>query len=306
MTQISVIAETGDLCGECPVWSPEQGVLEWTDCTGQKLYRLDWATRKYNIITRQVLVNGFRRNRRGGFVITNGQGVSLWDGVDDFTSVVTECGGRPCPANDCVADSRGRLLTGTVFYNPAVEYELGDLLSVEADGRARILDQGFHMANGLGFSPDETRLYFADSAARRIYSYDYAIATGRVSNRKVLVQVPREEGVPDGLAVNAQGFIWSAQWYGSCVVRYDPDGKVERRIETPAKQTSSLAFGGPELTDIFVTTAAQSEAMPIMPPGYDPIVGNFGGSLYRLNLEIPGQIQYPASIKLPTTARSKE
>jgi len=69
--------------------------------------------------------------------------------------------------------------------------------------------------------------------------------------------VPQEEGIPDGLTVDKDGFVWSAQWYGSCIVRYDPDGKIERRIATPAKQTSSLAFGGDGFTDIFITTAAR-------------------------------------------------
>jgi sugar lactone lactonase YvrE len=80
----------------------------------------------------------------------------------------------------------------------------------------------------------------------------------------------------DGLTVDSEGFLWSAQWYGSCVVRYDPDGKVERRIITPAKQTSCMTFGGANFSDLFITSAARSEAMPIMPPDYDPNTGFFG------------------------------
>ena len=82
------------------------------------------------------------------------------------------------------------------------------------------------------------------------------------------------------------------------MVRYDRDGKIERTIETPAKQTSSLAFGGPELTDIFITSAGKSEPMPVMPPGYDPNSGNFGGALYHLNLGIRGKAEFVADIRL--------
>jgi D-xylonolactonase len=82
-------------------------------------------------------------------------------------------------------------------------------------------------------------------------------------------------------------------------VRYDPDGKAERRISTPAKQTSCLAFGGPDLTDIFVTSAGKSEPMPVMPPGYDPNTGYFGGALYHLNLGIEGKPEFRAQICLP-------
>ncbi|MBZ5564601.1 MAG: SMP-30/gluconolactonase/LRE family protein [Acidobacteriia bacterium] len=301
---VTVIADYGDRCGECPVWDPSQGVLEWIDQVGQKFYRLNWTSRQHTIVTGEVAMNGFRPNRSAGYVIATSQGIWHWDGHHGPTAIVTEIGGRPCQVNDCVADSRGRFLTASYFYNPADKYELGSLIRVDTDGKASILDEGFHLSNGLGFSPDDRILYFADSAARRIYSYDYDVHTGSASNRRVFVQVPLEEGLPDGLAVDAEGFVWSAQWYGSCVVRYDPDGKVERRVTTPAKQTSSLAFGGADLTDIFVTSAAQSEAMPIMPPGYDPNTGNFGGALYHFNLGIPGLRQHQADLELPLAPRS--
>jgi len=304
MPQMTLIADYGDLCGECPVWDSSRGVLEWIDQTGKKFYRLNWASRQHDIVSRDVAMNGFRSNRSGGYVIATSQGIWQWDGSRSLTAIVTEVGGRPCQVNDCVADSRGRFLTASYFYNPAGEYELGSLIRVDTDGNASVLDEGFHLSNGLGFSPDETKLYFADSAARRIYSFDYDISAGSVSNRRVLVQVPLDEGLPDGLAVDAEGFVWSAQWYGSSVVRYDPDGKLERRVPTPAKQTSSLAFGGPDLTDVFVTSAAQSESMPIMPPGYDPTKGNFGGALFHFNLGIPGQRQHLANIRPPLAPRS--
>jgi D-xylonolactonase len=114
-----------------------------------------------------------------------------------------------------------------------------------------------------------------------------------------LVQVPTTEGLPDGLTVDAEGFLWSAQWYGSCVVRYDPDGRVERRIATPAKQTSSVAFGGPELMDLYITSAGKSEAMPIMPPGYNPHSGRFGGPLFHFRSEVPGKLEFKTKLAAP-------
>jgi sugar lactone lactonase YvrE len=289
MPEITIVADYQNLCGECPVWNPEDSTLEWTDIVGQKFFRLDWASRRYVLVKQDLAICGFRRNRRGGFVITNNEGVWLWNGEDNLELVAAQVDGSKCQMNDCVADARGRLLAGSCFYNPGAEYELGKLIRVDTDGKARVLDDGFHLANGLGFSPDGKTLYFADSAARRIYSYDYDTDTGSARNRRVFVQVPNAEGLPDGLVVDSEGHVWSAQWYGSAVVRYDPDGKVERRIQLPPKQVSSLTFGGPELTDIFVTSAGQSEIMPIMPPGYDPHTGPFGGALYHFNLGIPGQ-----------------
>lgn len=305
MSQISVVADYGDRCGECPVWNRDEETLEWTDCVGQKFLRLEWPSGRHSIVNRAVVIYGFRRNRQGGYVITNDQGIWLWDGAGSPILIAAQADGSPCQVNDCVADSRGRLFTGSYFYNPAGEYELGKLIRVETDGRTSIVDEGFHLANGMGFSPDETKLYVTDSVARRIYAYDYEITTGSVSARQIFVQVPGDEGVPDGLVVDAEGFVWSAQWYGSCIVRYSPDGQMERRLPIPAKQTSSLAFGGPELTDIFITSAGQAESMPVMPPGYDPTSGNVGGALYHVNLGIQGQQQYSADIAITAAARSK-
>ena len=115
---------------------------------------------------------------------------------------------------------------------------------MEKDGSLAVLDEGIHLSNGLGFSPDLKTLYYTDTIPRVIYAYDYDVKKGAVSNRRVFVKVPDTEGIPDGMTVDSEGYIWSAQWYGSCIMRYDPDGKVERCIKTPAKQTTSLIFGG--------------------------------------------------------------
>jgi sugar lactone lactonase YvrE len=132
--------------------------------------------------------------------------------------------------------------------------------------------------------------------ARTIHAYDFEPHTGRVKNRRVFMKVSNEEGIPDGLTVDAEGFVWSAQWYGGCIVRYDPDGKQERRIQIPAKQVSSLTFGGESLTDLFVTSAGKSEPMPVMPTGYDPSTGLMGGQLFRIRLDIQGKAEYRAKL----------
>ena len=298
MSSITILADDQNLCGECPVWNPSLNTLEWSDQTGQKFFRLEWATRRHSLVKQGLPINGFRPNRRGGYVITNNDGFWVWDGADEVRLVAAEAENSKCQLNDCVADSRGRLLSGSYFYNPSSEYNLGSLIRLDTDGKARVLDDGFHLSNGLGFSPDEKTLYFADSVARLIFAYDYDLGNGQVRNRRVFVEVPRTEGLPDGLSVDSEGYVWSAQWYGSSIVRYDPDGRVERRLEFPAKQVSSLTFGGPQLTDIFVTSAAQSEPMPIMPPGYDPQTGPFGGALYHVDVGIPGQPPCAADIGL--------
>ncbi len=294
----AVLVNAGDLCGECPVWLPEVGALYWTDCVGLKFHRLDWATRVHEVLAEKVEIYGFRKNQPGRFVVTNTTGVWLWEPGGTMQQIAAEADGSRLQVNDCCADARGRLITTSFFYNPAADYELGRLVRIDNDGSAVVLDDGLHLGNGIGFSPDQKTLYVTDTVARKIFAYNYDLETGSATRRRVFVDVPGTEGIPDGLAVDASGFVWSAQWYGACVVRYDPDGRVERRIGIPAKQVSSIAFGGPDLTDIFVTSAGQSESMPVMPPGYDPESGVIGGALYHLNLGIAGQPQHPAAIEV--------
>jgi sugar lactone lactonase YvrE len=299
MPRLSVLADYGDLCGEGPIWDVKAQRLYWADIDGRKFFCYDWASRKHWPVKEGWEVTGVALNRPGGFVVANHSGIWLWDGAGEPRLLAEQVEGSRCRMNDCIADPAGRFLAGSNLYDPAnQDYPLGKLIRVDRDGAAHILDEGIHLANGLGFSVDAKTLYFTDSAARIIYAYDYDAKTGSARNRRVFVNVPATSGVPDGLTVDAEDFVWSAEWYGSRVVRYDPDGKIERAIETPAKQTSSLTFGGPELTDIFITSAGRSQPMPIMPPGYDPSAGNFGGALYHLNLGIRGKAEFLADISL--------
>jgi len=201
--------------------------------------------------------------------------------------------------NDCIADPEGRLFSGSCFYDSGREdYPSGYLFRADLDGSVHIVAEGLRLSNGLGFSPDETTLYLTDSADRTIYAFDYRRSDGTIRKRRVFVKVSPEEGIPDGLTVDAAGFLWSVQWFGGCLVRYDPDGIVERRIQIPASQTTSMAFGGPELTDIFVTSASVPDALPLAPPGYCSGAVYTGGKLFHLNLGLQGGEEYRARIGL--------
>jgi D-xylonolactonase len=110
------------------------------------------------------------------------------------------------------------------------------------------------------------------------------------------VRVGDDEGIPDGLTVDAAGFVYSAQWYGGQVVRYDPDGKVQRRVPLPVTQVASCNFGGPDLLDLYITTAGENWPSSLAPAGYDYGKGNFGGGLYRLRLDVPGKLEHLADL----------
>jgi sugar lactone lactonase YvrE len=298
MHQIEIIADYGDLCGEAPVWDAEQQRLFWSDCVGAKFYEYRLNQREHQVLYSGFEINGLVLNADGKFVVTNGSGFWLWDGKGAPTLLAARAGEDKCQLNDCVADKRGRVLSCSVFYDPVNDYPLGKLLVLDGSGHVRVLDEGFHLGNGMGFSADGRTLFVSDSVARRIYSYDYDSDAGTTSERRVFVQVPGQQGLPDGLEVDSADFVWSAQWYGSCIVRYNPKGEIDKTVITPAKQTSSLAFGGPDLMDIFITSARKPEPMPIMPEGYSPGTGYVGGALFRVNVGIKGRQTWRARIQM--------
>lgn len=296
---IKIVADQGDACGECPLWVTSEQAFYWTDITGQRAYRLAAGASKPDLLHAGFEISGLLQHHDGGFMVVNSDGLWRWDGAADFQSMIQSVDGERCQLNDCIADSRGRLISGSQFYSPGTEYSLGNLFLFDTDGSARILDSGLHLSNGLAWSPDGTMLYLTDSVARRIYRYDYDQAAGAVRNRRTFIQVSADEGIPDGLTTDAEGFLWSAQWYGGCIVRYDPDGKEERRIGLPAKQISSLAFGGPDLGDLYITSASHPEPGPT-PPGYKS-TGCLGGALYRLRCDVQGRSENVARISMPST-----
>jgi sugar lactone lactonase YvrE len=304
MGQIDVIADYGDLCGEGPLWDKREQALYWTDLARHRFYRYKWSDRRSEIVSERMQVSSYAFNEPGGFVVANVTGMWLWDTKSQPTLLAKEVDGHACIMNDCIADPEGRVYSGSYYRNAAGEFEpgVGCLFRIDTDSSVHVVDEGFQLSNGLGFSPDCRTLYFVDSAVHRIYSYDWQRADGSLRNRRVLVQVPRSEGIPDGLTVDAEGFIWCAHWFGGCVIRYDPDGKVERRLEIPAFQTSSVTFGGPDFSDMFVTSAAETDSLSLAPPGYNPDSGYVGGPVYHITPGVQGREEYRANISPSNTS----
>ncbi len=299
MDRYDVISDAPYRCGECPMWDADNQLFLWSDMLAGELFEYDPATNKVRKFAQGKNVSGFTLNQPGGLVCATHQGLYLWNEKDGWTLVATEFAGQALHSNDAAADPKGRFIFGTTFYDQTVgdNFERGRLYSVEKQGEISIIAEGLGLANGIGFSPDKRIIYVTDTYSREIFAYDYDPETGRATNRRVFVKVPDTEGIPDGMTVDAEGFVWSAQWYGYCVVRYDPDGRVERRLHVPSGQTSSVIFGGADLTDIYVTTAAEVVRLSAAPKGYD-FDAPHNGSVYRFNLGIRGLEEHKANICL--------
>jgi sugar lactone lactonase YvrE len=301
-TPFEIIANDGNLCGEGPYWDEREESLYWTDITGRRFYCFLWRDQRRELLSEGFQVSGFSRQEDGGFLVTNNDGIWLWSPSTRPILLASEAEDQECVMNDCAADPEGRVFSGSWHLDDEGHSAPSFLFRVETDGSVHIADEGICFSNGLAFSPDESLLYLADTVARCIYAYDWRRANGELSRRRVLARIPPEQGLPDGLATDAEGFVWCAHWFGGCISRFDPDGKLERRIDLPAAQTSSLAFGGPELDEIYVTSAARSNALVLAPAGYDPASVFVGGPLYRFRAGIHGRTKYRSQIKVAPAA----
>jgi len=298
MPHFDIIANLGSELGEGPIWDTQKQQLWWTDIFGGFVYCYNPVSEKLETVIEGHQIAGFSLNEPGGLICAHlNDGLQLWTEKGGFKLIAKEFEGIELAFNDSTADANGRYYICSKYYDPDnADYRLGKLFQVGNDGSISIRDEGLHLGNGMGFSPDNRTFYLADSVARKIYAYDFDLASGVFSNKRTLITLKEQDGLPDGLTVDAAGFIWCAMWYGSCVIRFDPEGREERRLPTPMKQTSSVMFGGADLTDLYITTAGMSWRSHLAPAGYDFDASNIGGPVYRYRADIMGKVEYKADV----------
>ncbi|MEE8362946.1 MAG: SMP-30/gluconolactonase/LRE family protein [Dehalococcoidia bacterium] len=281
--RIEMVAAENALVGEGPLWDAGRRVLYWTDIRTGRVFRYDPATGENATTHRGVYVGGLAVNRNGGLLFGTWEGVQLWRSDDDYQWVHH---GPTYQFNDVTAGPRGELYAGSYFDGA----QPGVLYRFEPDGRVEVIADGLGISNGMGFTTDLRTFFHTDSTAHTIYAYDHDPDSGAMTNKRDFVRLDTSEGIPDGMTVDADDHVWSAVWGGGIVIRFDPDGVEERRIEFPATQTSAPMFGGEDLTDLYVSTAYNGTGQPPSgdePPGYD-FSAHRGGELYRVNLSDQG------------------
>lgn len=274
--RVELVAPLNCRIGEGPVWHGDSGTLFFVDIAGGIVYAYSPSTGDCRIHCHTRVTGGFTIQDDGSLLLFQDGRIAILS----LDGTVREVAGNACPLNerfnDVIADPEGRVYAGAMGGN-------GRLLRFDPDGKVEEMFDGLGIPNGMGFTPDLRGMYFTDSKPRKIYYFDYDRKTGKLNNRRTFADIPVSEGVPDGMAVDADGYIWTAIWYGGRLKRYDPDGRLEQEIFLPVKQTSAVAFGGPDLSEIYVTSAAIVVDDPLMPPAYD-LSAPRGGGLYRLRI----------------------
>lgn len=258
MHEILHLVSSQNRLGETPIWEPKENALYWVDWGGKPTCRFDFGTEKFSTFPVTMPVTSLARRASGGWIAITQDGLYGWEPKTNNYELIY---GRPQPSrpeigyNDAAVDRQGRLLVGTVNNNDPFLPE-GSLYRLDIDGSFHELDTGYATANGIGLSPDGSTIYVADQRHRQIIALDYDTVKGTTSNRRVFARIPDNEGMPDGLIVDAEGFIWNGHWDGWKLTRYNPNGQIERQIVFPVQHVISLAFGGKDLDQIFVTTSS--------------------------------------------------
>jgi sugar lactone lactonase YvrE len=255
--EVELVADVHANVGEGPVWWPEEGLLLWVDITPGHVHVLDPASSTRRLLEVGQPVGAVAPRRAGGLVLAVQEGFALADLATGETRTVARVGGGDpsLRMNDGKCDPKGRFWAGTMALDERPG--AGTLYRLDADYRVEAVLDGLTISNGMGWSLDGRTMYFIDSPTQRVDAFDFDPERGAVANRRPLVEVPPEAGLPDGMTVDTEGFLWVALWGGWAVRRYAPDGTLDRVVRLPVSQVTSCAFGGPGLDQLYVTSAAR-------------------------------------------------
>lgn len=287
MNQPEHVLAARNRLGETPIWREDEGALYWVDWGEGPIYRWEPGSGAIQTFALDAPVTALARRQGGGWVVIAQNGLYAWQTGDRDCRLLY---GLPDPErpelcfNDAAVDRQGRLLVGTVNMRDPFASD-GGLYRLDPDGALTLLDSGYATANGIGVSPDGATVYVADMRHHRIMALDYDPVQGTVSGRRVFAEVPPDQGMPDGLIVDAEGGVWSGHWDGWRLTRYTPAGQVERQVRFPVQHVISFAFAGPRLDELLVTTAwwgfdeAERRRQPC------------AGDVFRLRADVKGLLE---------------
>lgn len=249
-----VLVRHDAMVGEGPAWDDRLARLIWVDIPNKTVFSTDPrdGTTEQRLLPKAVGVVLPRAS--GGYVAALEDGFySLPDEGDPKLIALVEADDPGTRFNDGEIDPQGRFWAGTMAWDAAPGR--GSLYRLDASGTVRQMLTDVTISNGLGWSPDGRTMYYADTATGRIDRFDFDPESGDISNRREFVTVTHGGGRPDGLTVDAEGAVWVATWPGYGVHRYLPSGTLDAVIPLPVSNVSSCEFGGPDLHDLFITTA---------------------------------------------------
>ncbi|MDZ4837181.1 MAG: SMP-30/gluconolactonase/LRE family protein [Candidatus Melainabacteria bacterium] len=252
--QAEQVLTVGSQLGEGPLWSPREGALYWIDIVGRIIHRWNPSTGKRDTTSFSQWICALGHRAGGGLIGAVEDGLAFIDfETGEFEIVANPLPDRSMRFNDGSCDRLGRFWSGTMLredQKPVCSfYKLDNDLTISE------MDKGFSLANGIGFSPDDSVMYLSDSIQRTVFVFDFDLEQGLIRNRRPLFTIEEKDGYPDGLTVDAEGFIWLCHWDGWKVTRHAPDGRLVDTVKTPVPRPTSCAFGGADFSTLYITSA---------------------------------------------------
>jgi sugar lactone lactonase YvrE len=238
--------------GEGPVWDASAGVLRWVDMLAGDILTLE-ADGVVSRLHVGDVAAAFRPRAGGGLVVAVERGFVLVDEDGRVGPVQRAFEDPDVRMNDGGCDPAGRFFCGSMAYDMAPGR--GSLFRFDPDGGVTRVLEGLGISNGIAWSADGTRLHFVDTLTGRVDLFDYDLGSAELSNRRPLATIDEDDGMPDGLALDAEGGTWVALWTGSAVHRYDAEGRLDAVVRLPVSQVTACAFGGHNLDELFITTS---------------------------------------------------
>jgi sugar lactone lactonase YvrE len=287
--RIECLLECHNHLGEGPVWDVQEGRLYWVDGTGRRvgnpsIWRLDPRTGKTDTWSLDHDVGALALRDRGGAVLALADGFYAFDFITSQLDPIhlVDVEEPRTRLNDGKCDRKGRFFAGGM--DDKEELAICGLWRLDPDLQVSKVDEGIICTNGPCWSPDDKSFYLADTFQGEYWTYDYDIASGTLANKRLFASFKEDQGVADGSTVDAEGFLWNAQLISGDLVRYAPDGSVDRRIGMPVRNITSVTFGGDRLDEIYVTSMARVKH----PAVHDRFAKEAGpqflaGSLFRVS-----------------------
>lgn len=256
MRTADIALNAGADLGEGPLWDADSAELVWLDITRHQVHRFDPATGTDRSVDVGQPVGAVGLRAGGGLIGAMRDGFARIDGAGTCELIAaTEAENTATRMNDGKVDPAGRFWAGTMAFDATAG--AGSLYRLEPRGHVERVLTGLSISNGMDWSADRRLMYFIDSPSYSVDVFEYDLGTGGIRERRALCRIGDGDTMPDGMTVDADGYLWVAVWGGSCVLRFAPDGTPAGGVELPASQPTSCAFGGPDLRDLYITTASR-------------------------------------------------